>query len=190
MMKDKYKVLIISCWATLIFYAIIKLFGGDCFELMTTSNNFIKVTTYIDQHVWLKKTVACVPTILLGYFTLCAILKEKYLKWYYTLIFILLAIIKSLVQWDFKIIGYLLDIICLIIFPILINTKMKWSSRVLRPIFGNMFILLFQVLSMFLSNIALFKFNATGTLEALLYSLEIYFCVILYYLYANSRKEV
>ena len=188
-MKDKYKVLIISCWAVLIVYCLIKVLGGNYFELMSSSDNFIAISSYIDNHIWLKRTIACINTIITGYLVLCAVIKEKYLKWYYTIIFVVLSIIKSLIQWDYKFIGYIIDIIGMIIFPILINNKMRWFSRITRPIAGSALMLSFQFLSMFLANIALFKFNALGTLEALLYSLEIYFCIILYYLYANNGKE-
>lgn len=188
-MKDKYRILIITCWTLLIVYSIIKIFGGNYFELMSSSDNFISFSAYVDSNIWLKRTIACINTIITGYFVLCAVLRQKCLKWYHTLIFVAISVTKSLLQWGYQVVGYILDIVGMIIFPIIINTKDKWLERISRPIIGSILLILFQILSMFLANIALFKFNAVGTLEALLYSLEVYFCIMLYYFYSNNRKE-
>ena len=73
---------------------------------------------------------------------------------------------------------------------LIIFKKIKINGRVFRPIIGYLLLFIFQLLSMFLSEIALLKFTAINTLTALLYSLEIYFCTILYYLYSNKKQEV
>ena len=181
MMKDKYKVLINSVWIVLISYCIIKVFFGTCFELIASSENFIKLCSFIDDHTLLKRIIACINTILTGYFILCAVLKQKYLTKKQLLVFIPLTILKSFMQFRFKIFGYVFELFILIIYPMII------SKKILRPIIGYLLIPLFQILSMFLSNIALFEFTAINTLTALLYSMEIYFCIILYYLYSIKK---
>ena len=187
MMKDKYRVLIRSTWAVLIAYCLIKVLFGTCFDLVSESENFIAISTYIDNHLILKKITACCATLLSGYFVICAMLKQKYLKWYQLLIFVPLTIIKSISQWDIKLPGYILDIVILIILP-MVTYKGITKERILRPILGSVLFISFQVLSMFLSSIALFKIDTLTTLTAILYNLEIYFMIALYYLY--STKEV
>ena len=189
-MKDKYKILIRSTWAVLIFYCIIKVLFGVCFDLMSESKNFIMITEYIDNHLWLKKIVACVTTLISGYFIICAITKQKYLKWYHLIVFVPLTIIKSISQWDIKIFGYIIDLVLLIGFPMIISKGFKLKARILRPIIGYLLVPAFQLLSMFLSSIALFKINDLSTLVALLYNLEFYFLVFLYYLYETKPKGV
>lgn len=198
MMKDKYKVLINSVWIVLISYCIIKVFFGTCFELMTSSKNFLELTLFIDNHILLKRTIACINTLITGYFILCAVLKQKYLTKKQLLVFIPLTIIKSFMQFNFKIFGYILELFILIIYPMIIGKKseliifkkIKINGRIFKPIIGYLLLFIFQLLSMFLSEIALLKFTAINTLTALLYSLEIYFCTILYYLYSNKKQEV
>lgn len=187
MKSNPYKLMINSCWAILIIYSIIKVLGGNWFELMCSSETFIAISSYIDNHILLKKIVACINSLFTGYFVLCAILKQKHLKVYHILVFIPLLIFKSFIQWDYNIIGLILDIVIIILLPIIMLRNEKIIVRIFRPIVGYILIFLFQLFSMFLADIALFTFNNTGTLENLLYSLEYFFCIILYYLYTIKK---
>jgi hypothetical protein len=46
------------------------------------------------------------------------------------------------------------------------------------------------VFSMFLSSISVKDINSLNTLTALLYNLEFYFLIILYYLYETKERQV
>lgn len=189
MMNNKYKVLICSVWAVLITYCIIKVFGGNYFELTTNSKIFIAVSNFIENNLIIKRMFVAIVSSISGYFIVCSIMKEKYLNWWQSLIFISLLLFKSLIQWKVKLLGWIIDLIILIVLPIILTKQRNVGTKILRPIIGSLLILAFQILSMFITNFALFKFNALHTLDALLYSLEYYFCIALYYLYSNHRKE-
>ena len=188
-MKNKYGVLIWSVWAVLISYCIIKVFGGNYFELVTTSNSFIAVCNFIDEHIAFRKILFAILSALSGYFVISSIMKKKLLNWWMSLLFVALMLTKSILQWDFKILGYILDFVIVIFLPMIFMKDHKLKSRILRPIIGYGLIFIFQILSMFIANLALFKFTALNSLSQLLYSLEYYFCIALYYLYSNKKRK-
>ena len=57
MMKNKYKVLIISCWVLLVIAMILKLLGSDWFIATSDNKRFIKLCDYIDNHYVLQSII-------------------------------------------------------------------------------------------------------------------------------------
>ena len=190
MMKDKYKTLIYSSWAVLIFYCVVKVIFGTDFSLSSSSENFVTICTYIDNHIAIKIALSCVVTLIQGFLLICAITKQKYIKLSNFIIVIILIIIKCISQWYFNWLGVILELVILILIPIIINNKNKVQikNNVLRVILGNGLLILFQMFSMFLSAISYIDIDSLSTLEALIYNLELYFLVFLYYLYATKGE--
>lgn len=184
MMKDKYKTLIYSSWAVLIFYCLVKVIFGTDFSLSSSSENFVMISKYIDDHFYLKVILSCITTLISGYFILCAMTKQKKLLLKDFILYALLTIVKCVSQWYFNWLGVLLDFVILIGLPILINYRNNIKKKIARPIIGYCLVAIFQLFSIFLSNISYIEIDTLGTLEALLYNLEFYFLVFLYYLYA------
>ena len=69
-------------WIALIVCFIIKLFGGNLFEIVCTNENFIKVCKYADTHLWAYYSIGAVYCFISLYFFILAILQRtKYKKW-------------------------------------------------------------------------------------------------------------
>ena len=184
MMKDKYKTLIYSSWAVLIFYCLVKVIFGTDFSLSSSSENFVTISKYIDDHFYLKVMLSCITTLISGYFILCAMTKQKKLLLKDFILYTLLTIVKCVSQWYFNWLGVLLDFVILIGLPILINYRNNIKNKVKYVVIGCVLVLLFQVFAIFLTSISYIDIDTLTTLEALLYNLEFYFLVFLYYLYA------
>jgi len=86
----------------------------------------------------------------------------------------------------FESIWYLFDILIMFVLPFILLEK-KWKS-VLLIIIGNIFLLLFQLISMFVKNLEIVFVDTHTFLIGIIYSIDIYIMVFLYYLYRNKRR--
>lgn len=184
--NDTYGMLITASWVVLIICLVIKLFGGNWFELETDNSKFIEFCTFVDNTMWLKMVLACIMYILSTYPVLCIILNEKKLSFKKSLIFIPLMIIKSVVSWYIVEVSYVIDFIITLFIPMFMNKKIK------RPIFCVFMVLLFQVITLLFRNIGVgFGFNINNSfLIQVLFQVDYYLMILLFYLYNFRKKEV
>lgn len=189
--NNKYGMLIVLSWVLFIVCLVIKLFGGNWFELGISNEKFIAFCEYVDTNKVLKMILACLIYLINGYPVICILLNQKKLGLKETLIFIPIMISKSIISWYSVLISYILDNFVLIILP-LIFTKFKGWKRV---VFGNILIFVFQLISIFVRNISV-DFNIGNTiLENYLYQIDYFLMIILFYLYyfkskTKSNKEI
>lgn len=175
--SNTYGMLIVVSWIVLIICMIIKLFGGNWFELGTENDKFIKFCEYVDNTMWLKMTLACLIYLISGYFIICIVLNEKVLKIKHILIFFPLMIFKSLMNWYYPAISFPMDLLILFIIPLILTRNWK------RPLITIILILLFQIISIIFRNIS-FNFNFDNTfLQQTIYQIDYYLMILLYYLY-------
>lgn len=180
--NDTYGMLIFVSWIVLIACLIIKIFGGNWFELGTENSKFIEFCTYVDETMWLKMTLACIISLISGYISLCVMLNEKRLSLKNVLIFIPLMIIKSIISWYSSIISFVLDIFIMLGLTTIRNKSFK------RSILCFVMISLLQVITILIRNIS-FNFNLGNTLiEQSLIQVDYYIMLLLFYLYNFRRK--
>ena len=181
--NDKYGMLITLSWILLVICLVIKLLGGNWFELSTDNERFIAICTFVDEHQWLKMILACIIFCGSGYLSLCVSLNTKKMNKKQLLIFIPLMIAKSILNWYFKIIPFIIDVITLLLLPMILTKK------IIRPIVCVILVLLFQIITLSIRNLNFgFGFNLGNTfVEQTLYQIDYYLMIILYYLY-NIKK--
>lgn len=181
--NDTYGMLIFVSWIVLIACLIIKIFGGNWFELGTENSKFIEFCTYVDETMWLKMTLACIISLISGYISLCVMLNEKRLSLKNVLIFIPLMIIKSIISWYSSIISFVLDIFIMLGLTTIRNKSFK------RSILCFVIITLFQLITLFFRNISgNFTLENSFLIQAL-YQIDYYLMLLLFYLYNFKRKE-
>lgn len=182
--SNKYGMLIVVSWILLIVCLIIKLFGGNWFELSSENSKFIKFCTFVDKTMWLKMILACIIYLLSGYLIMCIVLNQKILKLKHILIFAPIMIFKSLMNWYLPIISFPTDIIILFLIPYILTKNWK------RPIVTIVIILLFQIVTLFFRNIkGDFTLENSFVIQTI-YQIDYYLMIILFYLYNFKRKEV
>ena len=185
MMKNKYKVLIITCWILLILCFIIKLFGANIFNIVVTNQTFIDVCDWFDEHEVFKyiiTTIVYITTVYPIYLTMVD--KKIGQDWWFILLLLPLSYIKGNWQW----VGFALDILILLVVP-LIRTKCKnW----LKIIIGIVLIMAFQEISLVIRNLG-FYLEKDSLLINLIMSIDYYIMIFLYYLHMryiiNKKKE-
>ena len=186
MNKKQLKTIIITCWALLGICFIIKLFGGNWFELSSENQKFINFCNMVDNTMWLKMILACVVYCLSGYFIMCIAINTKRLTKKQCLVIIPIMIFKSLISWYFYWLAFVIDIIILIVIPTLFNKK------ILRSLLCFGTITLFQVISLVIRNIGINNFNEGVFLMQILIQIDYYIMIALLYLYNFkflNRKE-
>ena len=179
------KYLIRASWAVLIACFIIKIFGGNYFEIATNNENFIKICNFVDDNFYLKVIIECIMSLILTSFSVLAIMKRKFYTKTQALFFIPTIIASSIFSWYFTIVKLVLDVFILIIYPLIFKTSVK------RIIIGNLLIIAFQLISLITKNVGSFYLNNESTLIALIINVDTLIMCILYYLYSNNiKKEV
>lgn len=179
------KYLIRASWAVLIACFIIKLFGGNYFEIATNNENFIKICNFVDDNLWLKMSLACITYLIGMYFVLCIMLKHNFLTIKEILIFFPLIIFRSVISWYNNYVSYFIDILIMFVIPFIFSKNRK------RILIVNILIIVFQLISLFIRNLGFSDFNENTTLISLIMQVDYYIMIFIYYLYTfNKKKEV
>ena len=184
MMKEPFKVLIISCWSLLLVCMVVKLIGFNIFEPATDNVNFIKACEFIDGNLIVKYIVYALNAVLINSLFILSVMKQKFYSKVQLFIFVPLIIVSSIVGWYNTLIKTILDLIFVVVLPLVYKTNWK------RIVIGFVLLLSFQVISLLTKNIGNWYLNNEPTLVALILQIDTVIMTTLYYLYSNyGRKE-
>lgn len=186
--KERYlKRVIVVCWIALAMCFGIKLFGGNLFEIMCENENFIKVCDYADNHWWAYYLLNAVNSLVLSYFyTLAVCQKWKYERWQ-LIVLIVTVFAGTLLKYYSNIVGLLFDLWHMIVMPCLFTIrtpKKHWNALI-----GNFLVLIFQAVSLFVKNIGIRIISRENALMVVIFSIDVFIMVLLYYLYSNATAK-
>ena len=179
------RVIVIS-WITLALCFVVKIFGGNFFEIMCNNPNYKALCEYADTNFWCKYVIAFCSSIICEYFFLLSILQEyKFTKKQFILVVlsIMASVFLKLYFEKFYIIS---DIWITFILPILLVGKnyKKYIEIVIAIILSFSF----QFISLIVKNIAITVIDGS-TFISLIFGIDVYLMFFLYYLYRNYKKE-
>ncbi len=177
------KYLIRASWVVLACCFVIKLFGGNWFEIVCENEHFISACEYVDNTMWLKMTLACFISVIGDYLIICILLNKKSLFIKELVIFLPMMIGKSLLSWYNYWLSFSLNILVLIIVPFFINKDWK------HILITNVLVIVFQLISMFIRNYNTIIFNKNLFVVQTIMQIDYYLMTFLYYLYTFRRKE-
>ena len=189
MNKRALQMAIIISWVVLAICFFIKIFGGNYFDIAASNETFIAVCNFIDSNM--------VTTILMSFVTYSlsvvllnlAVLRQIKPTLKQFIIIMLSTIIVFAINASLQFmttlvwVSFALDFITYLIVPAIL------SKKPIRAFVGVIFYLLFQVVSLFVKSISVIKAYEMNTLIALIYSLDVYIMLILYYLYGVYSKK-
>lgn len=200
--KDNYKQIvlkraIILCWVLLAICFIVKIFGGNFFNIVCENKKFISVCDYVDRHIWLQFIIGCISsyiTYALFYLAICRKL------WFAKseLIFLIVSIpifVGLRILANLHLIGLLslfVNIIQYFIIPFFIKRdKSLLCSRWFIPymVIGNVLNLVFQFVSLIIKNLSIFKLLTDNFLIAIIFSIDVFIMLVLYYLYSILKGD-
>ena len=177
--------LIIVSWVVLIICLIIKLLGGNWFELGTDNERFIAFCDYVDNHQVLKMILACCIYLFTTLHILKILLDKRKLSPQYYAIFIPLMICKSIISWYSGAISYILDLLIIILLPLILCKFKNWK----RVIFANVLVFAFQIITILFRNIGGDFTLSNSFLIQAIYQVDYYLMILLFYLHYFKFKE-
>lgn len=179
------RVIIIS-WVSLLLCFVIKIFGGNYFEIMSNSKGYKALCDYADSHFWLKYLIGVCSSMLCQSLYLLAILqKYKFNRFELSLTFISVALSTGIRYFTDKY-SIAFDILLCFILPIVFLGKDY--KRYYHVIIAWVLTFLFQLVSLLVKNVGVVVIDES-TFISLIYGIDVYIMCFLYYLYTNFKKE-
>lgn len=178
---------IILCWILLAICFVIKICGGNFFDIICNNDRFIKLCEFIDRAI-IKYIIYFILFQITMYLLLIIVKPEikiksnSYIK--YFIIMIIYWIYKLLIELNIiNIQYYYIDIIDFII-PIII--LYLYTHNLKKSLFTILLLFIFTLLSTITKNITIEQVVTDSYLIATLYSIDYYIMLVLSALY--SRK--
>ena len=186
---------IVLCWIMLVACFVIKLFGGNWFEVVCTNEHFIMVCDFIENNIILYQLLSffvyLIPTFFMT-ITMCGIIKPKPKEIIVVFAFLAIAWISKFISHEIKSCFEFLSFFSL---PIILNAnnvvciKKSIKSNWYKGILGTVLILAFQMISLFTRNIGI-KIVKDNLVVSFILLIDYYIMIALYYLYMKTRKEI
>lgn len=187
---------IIICWIMLIVCFIIKLFGGNWFEVICDNKHFIYICNYLDNHQALCYCISLpfyVASTFIILISCCNEPKPNIKQSIVLLVFIVFVWALQFLSMFVKMIAEIVMFVCLPFFIKLIKSgKAEWKSTLKKTwycgIIGYAISFLFQVISLITKNIGI-KVVDDNTLISLITTIDFYIMVALYFLYVKLKNK-
>lgn len=187
--------ILIIMWSCLVVYLIIKLLGGNWFEIACHNERFINLCNYLDNNFIPRYISTVISSLILYAFLYLAII----MQWAFTkkqfIMFVCYIVIQSLIKnifMDNTVISFIISFISCFIFPIILylvnGNKITWRFILLNLTLGNVLCFVFQLISLLIRNIGI-KMLDDNLLVAFIFSIDVFIMLILYYLYANKFHQ-
>ena len=178
---------IILCWIMLVSCFVIKLLGGNWFEIICTNQNFIRICNFIDAHIVIKYFIAFTVYIPSTYFLMRSVCFLTNPSKYENIVILSSITIAWLSQFIFENLKFIFEFGIFIIIPLLIH-KRDFIKKWFWGIIGCALDIGFQLISLITRNIGI-KIVDDSILIALILMIDYYIMIALYYLYIKLRKE-
>ena len=196
--KDNYKQIvlkrmIILCWIVLGICFVVKLFGGNFFNIMCKDERFISFCDYIQNSFWyyiVSFIFYCLNTILIWLAMARCIMLYKRDLFISIIIILLLYIIQVISQLYINalLISFVFTIIRYIILPLFIF-KLKLKNILIVCILD----IATQFITLIIKDLSIVKVISDDVLISLIFMIDHYIMTILIYLYSyktNKNKEI
>lgn len=182
MNKKVLRTLIYLCWAFLVAFALLKTVWAEKFAIAVSSDNIIRVGSFIDSHIWLKQFVNLFTTLLTYQFYLCACCHKWHLSWKQYLIFTPIIIGLTYLNFYFPTQMVGVNFVFMFVAPIFLKAKYIDVAIVLTThTLGQLAILYIRSQPM--------AFVDVNIISQLICCIDCYVWLVIYYLYSNLYKE-
>lgn len=184
---------IIACWVILIICFVIKLFGGNFFEIVCTSENFVNVCDYIDNG-FIAVIIRFTSFMLSSY---CFI---KIIDFSVTKRNLIISLIICLLYWCFKhsievglitvntTLYAIMDFLVLYLIAILFTNKRRnIVVKYVKPIIYIGLLLVFSLVSALVKNIGFDEKITQSFMVGFIFMIDYYIMIVLTYLYQKRR---
>jgi hypothetical protein len=180
------RVIIIS-WASLAICFVIKIFGGNFFEIMCENPNYKALCEYADTHFWCKYLICFVSSIFCHSLYILSILQKYKFSLKEFLFTFISIIISCFLKLTNQHIGVIFDLWIAFGLPFVLLGK-SFSKKWWHVIIASLLTFVFQFISLLVKNLSIGIIDES-TFVSLIYGIDVYIMCFLYYLYRNYVKE-
>ena len=177
---------IIISWITLALCFVIKIFGGNFFEIICENPNYKALCEYAESHYWSKILVGFTSSMVCQCLYLLAILQKYRLSLKEFIITSIAVLCSCALQIFFVKWSFITDIIIFFVLPCVFIWKDY--KKYYQVLIAWILTFLFQLISLLTKNVNSVKASDTLFI-GLIYSIDVYIMCALYYLYRNFKKE-
>lgn len=187
---------IILCWIMLIVCFIIKLFGGNWFEIICNNEHFINICKFIDEHLILNYCLSFPVYAIPTYFIVlsCCVRGESNLAQKIVVLIFVVGVWAS--QFIFPWVKLILEIVMFLALPTILclmkrdktNRKQEFKKSWYLGIIACAIILVFQLISLLVKNIGI-KVIDESLLTSIMFSIDYYIMTALYCLYIKLKHK-
>ena len=184
---------IILCWIMLVACFIIKLFGGNWFEVVCTNEHFSNLCRFIDNNVVLRSIVGFilyVPSTFLVLVSSSFLTKPNKKQLLFLILFVSSVWCLNFIDNTIK---GIVEFVMILISPILVKLFDKncgfaniIKNRWYYGIVANVIVLVFQMISLIIRNVGI-KVTHDSLLITSILMIDYYIMVLLYYLYIKEK---
>lgn len=188
-MVDKARLLrrvIVISWISLALCFVIKIFGGNFFEIISNNPHYNDLCKFIESTNIGKIFIGFLSSMLCQSLYLLAILQKYKFSIKEFILTALSVLICSIIQVILPKFSFISTIWLMLFLPILLLGRNY--KKYIQVLIAWALTFLFQLISLLVKNIS--SFNASDTLFiGLIYMMDVYIMCLLYYLYRNFEKE-
>ena len=181
---------IIMCWTLLIICFIIKIFGGNFFNIVCEYERFIKVCEFIDN-TWLYYVVGYINyifTSLIFTFALCSTTKIGRKNIFISILSLsIFFILKAINRYIGLIVDYIIYIL-IVCHYICRKQGYNFKQSLIRTLLALVLVNVFQLISLFIRNLGTFKIIEDNTLNQLIMNIDYIILLFLYMFYSILIK--
>lgn len=184
------------CWLMLVACFLIKLFGGNWFEVVCTNEHFVNVCNFIDNNkiayylVGAIMYVASTSWIIMA----CSKITEPTNKELVVIFSSLIVVWASqFISITIKTVLEIANTLFMPIFLNMLNSKFAEKAKTIKRtwyfgIIGYILVFIFQLMSLLTRNVGI-KYTHDSTLTTLILMIDYYIMIVMYYLYVKKSKE-
>lgn len=182
---------ILICWALLFVCFTVKIFGGNYFAIMVNSPQFVEFCQHLDSNIVIYGLMGLVSSLITYALFYLALLRQMWFTkrqfWIYLVSVLVSCVIRVVFDAEgvYSVIINSFNVLQCFILPLVFTRPCK--PYVLRIFVGNVLNFVFQFIAIITKNIGI-KFITESSLQMLIFTIDVYIMLALYYLYSN-RKE-
>ena len=182
MNKKVIKAMLVLVVVFLVGLYVLKIFFPEQFVMAIENEKLIMIGNYIDSHTWAYYLFGIVTSFITYWLYFCATLKKWYLNWWQTLIVFAVIGLSILINFYSVTLSGVFTIVAMLILPILF----KGDSKYTLIVFSTHYIA--QALTLLIRDLPMYMDNINSVTFTLI-TLEMYFWLLLFYVYPHIKKE-
>ena len=175
--REVLKRMIILCWVILAVCFVVKIFGGNFFNIVVNNERFISICNFI-ENTFLYYVVGFLFYYANGLFILLAMKRELTLTNKELLLYSIFTIILFAIQYTFQYIGFLEISIIITIIRCVIIPMLIFKVKIKDVIVINIFDIVFQLTSSFVKNVHISKTILESVLVGSIFLIDYYIMLL------------